>query len=112
MKIAVSARGTEPDSEVESRFGRAARFLVFDTERGSWQRVDNAASVSAAHGAGIQSAELVCRLGADAVISGHVGPKAFAVLTAGGVRIYQGDARSAREAVDGLQRNQLAELKS
>ena len=110
MKIVVSAKGGTPESEVDPRFGRAACFLVFDTESGAWQAVDNVSAISAAHGAGIQSAETVCRLGADTVISGHVGPKAFTVLVAGGVKIYRGDARTAREAVEAFQRGQLAEL--
>ena len=110
MKIVVGAKGGTPESEVDPRFGRAACFLVFDTESGVWQAVDNVSAISAAHGAGIQSAETVCRLGADTVISGHVGPKAFTVLVAGGVKIYRGDARTAREAVEAFQRGQLAEL--
>ena len=110
MKIVVSAKGGTPESEVDPRFGRAACFLVFDTESGVWQTVDNASAISAAHGAGIQSAETVCRLGADVVISEHVGPKAFTVLSAGGVKIYRGDARTALEAVDGFRRGQLPEL--
>jgi predicted Fe-Mo cluster-binding NifX family protein len=111
MKIVVSAKGQVPDSEVDPRFGRAACFLVFDTGSGAWQAVDNAQALSSAHGAGIQSAETACRLGAEIVISGHVGPKALTVLAAGGVKIYQGDARTAREAVEAFQRGQLAELK-
>jgi len=66
MKIAVGAKGGTPESEV-------------------CQAVDNASALSAAHGAGIQSAETVCKLGADIAISGHVGPKAFTVLAAGGI---------------------------
>jgi predicted Fe-Mo cluster-binding NifX family protein len=111
MKIVVSAKGRAPDSEIDPRFGRAACFLVFDTGSGAWQAVDNAQALSAAHGAGIQSAETVCRLGAGIVISGHVGPKAFTVLAAGGVKIYQGDARTASEAVEAFQCGQLVELK-
>jgi predicted Fe-Mo cluster-binding NifX family protein len=110
MKIVVSAKGATPECDVDPRFGRAACFLVFDTGSGAWQSVDNAPAISAPHGAGIQSAETVCGLGAEIVISGHVGPKAFTVLAAGGVKVYQGDARTAREAVEAFQRGQLPEL--
>jgi predicted Fe-Mo cluster-binding NifX family protein len=110
MKIVVSARGTTQDSEVDPRFGRAAHFLVFDAADGSWQPVENTQALNAAHGAGIQAAETVCRLGASALITGHVGPKAFAVLSSGGVKAYRGDARTAREAVNGFQRGLLVEL--
>lgn len=110
MKIVVSAKGTTPESEVDPRFGRAAHFLVFDTGDGTWEPMENSQALSAAHGAGIQAAETVCRRGAGVLITGHVGPKAFAVLSAGGVKVYRGDARTAREAIDGFQRGQLTEL--
>lgn len=110
MKIVVSAKGGTPESDVDPRFGRAACFLAFDTEGGDWQTVDNTQALSAAHGAGIQSAETVCGLGADVVISGHVGPKAYTVLAAGGVKMYRGDARTAVEAVEAFRRGQLPEL--
>ena len=110
MKIVLSAKDKAPGSEVDPRFGRAAFLLVFDTTSEAWESVDNASAMSAAHGAGIQAAETACRLGAGAVISGHVGPKAFSVLSAGGVKVYRGDARTALEAVEAFRRGQLPEL--
>jgi predicted Fe-Mo cluster-binding NifX family protein len=109
MRIVVSARGAAPASEVDPRFGRAASLLVFDTESGAWQAIDTMDARGAAHGAGIQTAETVCRLGATGVISGQVGPKAFAVLATGGVRIFRGDGRTAREAVEAFLHGRLPE---
>jgi predicted Fe-Mo cluster-binding NifX family protein len=84
MKIVVSARGGAPEIEVDPQFGRAACFLVFDTESAVWQAVSNPQALPAARGAVIHFAETVCEIGADAVIGGHVGPKALTVLAAGG----------------------------
>jgi len=53
------------ESPVDSRFGRAAFFLVVDTESGSVETHSNDQNVNAAQGAGIQAAEAVARLGAD-----------------------------------------------
>ncbi len=110
MKIVVTAKGESPESEVDPRFGRTAWFLVFDTEDGTWQAVNNAGAILAAHGAGIQSAERACGLGARAVISGHVGPKAFAVLAAGGMKVYQGDARTVQVAIQDFKGGRLSEV--
>ncbi len=110
MKVVVSARGITPESEVDPRFGRASHFLVFDTGNGSWEPVDNTQSLTAAHGAGIQAAETVCRHGAGIVISGHVGPKAFRVLSAGGVQVFRGDGRTAAEALAAFQNGSLVEI--
>jgi predicted Fe-Mo cluster-binding NifX family protein len=109
MKIVVSAKGTTPGSEFDPRFGRAVCFQVFNTENGEWQSVDNASSQSAAHGAGIQAAETVCGLGTEVVISGHVGPKAFTVLAAGGVKVYCCTALTPLEAMESFQRGELKE---
>jgi len=53
------------------------------------------------HGAGIQAAELVARAGADVLLSGYVGPKAFQALSGAGITIGQNcDNLTVREAVD------------
>jgi len=105
MIIAVSAQGTSESSEVDSRFGRAAHLLLYDTGAGLWRRLDVS---PAAQGAGVQAAETVCRAGAAALITGHVGPKAFEVLSAGGVKAYQGDGRSVLQAVEDFKAGRLA----
>jgi predicted Fe-Mo cluster-binding NifX family protein len=111
MKILISARGQSPGAEVDPRFGRADWFLVYDTGEKSWEAVSNESAQSASQGAGIQAAEAAGKAGAEAVITGHVGPKAFAVLRAAGMRIYRGDARTAGEAAEAFERGQLPELR-
>ena len=110
MKIAVTATGSQPTSEVDSRFGRAPWFLFHDTETRSWEAVANKNNAAAPHGAGIQTAENVVRLGAEAVITGHCGPKAYQVLSAAKVKIYLGDARTVEEALRAFEGGQLREL--
>lgn len=110
MKVAVSAKGMTMESEVDPRFGRASCFLLFDTERERSEFVENSLSLSASHGAGVEAAQLVCRQGAEVLITGHVGPKAMEVLSAGGVRIYRGDGRSVRESLEHFRQGRLPEL--
>lgn len=107
MKIAITAQGAEPTSPVDPRFGRAAGFLVYDTESGEYSAHDNAQNLNAAQGAGIQAAETVSRLGVQAVITGHCGPKAFRALSAGGISVYAGVECSVEEAVARFQRGEL-----
>jgi len=110
MKIVVSAKGGTRESEVDPRFGRAAHFLVFDDRTDAWEAVPNSQALSAVHGAGIQAADTVCRLGAGILITGHVGPKAFTVLSAGAVKVYRGDGQSAVEAVAAFRDGRLSEI--
>jgi len=107
MKIAVTSQGKTPDSAVDPRFGRARHFLLFDTETGELAVVDNAQNLNAPQGAGIQAAETVVRMGAEAVLTGNVGPKAFATLQAGNVAVCTGASGSVHEAIKRFQSGQL-----
>lgn len=90
MKIAVSSTGTDLNSEVDARFGRAKVFLIVDEESGSVEFVQNTQNIDAAQGAGIQSARTVAEAGAEVVLTGHCGPKAFKTLNAAGIKIVVG----------------------
>ena len=100
MKVVVTAHGPGLDSPVDPRFGRARQFVLVDTDSGEFTAYDNAQNLNAPQGAGIQAAQAVARLGAEAVLTGHVGPKAFATLRAGRVAIYTGVTGTVREAVE------------
>ena len=99
MKVLVTATGSDMDAELDPRFGRAKHFILVDAEDGSFSAHDNAQNLNAAQGAGIQAAETVLRLGAEAVITGNAGPKAFRVLSAGGVKVYLCEKTTIAEAV-------------
>jgi predicted Fe-Mo cluster-binding NifX family protein len=64
----------------------------------AFEAVDNPA-VGAAGGAGIQAAQFIVEQGADAVISGNVGPNAFDVLEAANVPVYLFNGGTVRDAV-------------
>ncbi|NLF33087.1 MAG: dinitrogenase iron-molybdenum cofactor biosynthesis protein [Planctomycetes bacterium] len=100
MRIAITAQGRDLNAPVDPRFGRAACFVVVDTETGAVSVVDNTQSLNAPQGAGIQAGKTVVDLGVKALITGHVGPKAFATLTAGGVAVYTGAAGDVGGAVE------------
>jgi predicted Fe-Mo cluster-binding NifX family protein len=87
-------------SPIDLRFGRAACFVVADTDTGEFRVADNAQNLNAAQGAGIQAGRNVVEFGVEAVITGHVGPKAFATLQAGGVTVYTGAAGTVADAIE------------
>lgn len=112
MKIAFSTGDTTLEGSLESRFGRAPGFLIYDTENQSCICIENTQNLNAAQGAGIQSAQNIAKAGVNAVITGHCGPKAFKVLSAAGIDIYTVSCKTIREALDLFQNNQLLPLKS
>lgn len=112
MKIAFSTSGHKMDSPIDDRFGRAARFLVYDLDEETFGLFENEQNLNAVQGAGIQSAQTVVRAGAGALVSGHCGPKAFRVLSAAGVKVYTGHAMSIAEALQQYLMGTLTELSS
>lgn len=87
MKILITSQGVNPADAVDERFGRARHFLLFDTETEEWSVHDNAVNLQATQGAGVQAASQAHRLGAQVVITGHCGPKAFQVLASAGIKV-------------------------
>lgn len=102
MIIAISATGPDPDGIMESRFGRAAGFVMFDTESGKYSYADNSENSQLPHAAGIQTAQVLADLGASAIISGSFGPKAAQALGAGGIRMVAFEGGTVRQAVEKL----------
>jgi len=109
MKLAVTAAGRELSSPMDPRFGRARYFIIVDTDTNESAAHDNAQNLNAPQGAGIQAGETVARLNAHAVISGHVGPKAFRMLNAAGIKIYLSGAGTVAEAVRRFKAGELPE---
>jgi len=107
MKVAVTASGQALTDPVDLRFGRAKFVVVVDTDTGGSTVHDNAQNLNAAQGAGIQSTETVVRLGAEAVITGHVGPKAFRALKTTGIKVYLCSPMSVAEAVTAFKAGKL-----
>ena len=110
MKVAVTSQGSVLSSEVDPRFGRARYFVVVDTESGEFVAQDNGSNLEAAHGAGVQAAQDVVNLGAEAVITGNLGPKAAAGLQAGNVRVYRQTWGTVRDAIEQFKAGRLQEI--
>ena len=99
MKIAFTTTGDTLDAPFNPTFGRAPKFLIVDLDTGSVESVDNIQNLNAAQGAGIQSAQTIARSGAQCLISGHCGPKAFRVLSTAGIKVYYSTAVTVSEAL-------------
>ena len=89
MRIAITTAGYGLDSPVETRFGRAPRFLIYHSKTGAFTLLENSQNLDAAQGAGIQSAMHLCNEGVNCVITGNCGPKAFATLDAADIKVLE-----------------------
>lgn len=110
MKVCIPASGGGPDAALDARLGRAALLVVVDTESGESKAIDNRQNVDAMQGAGIQTVQRIVETRADAVVAAHCGPKAFAVLQAAGVDVYQATAGTVAELVEELKAGRLPKM--
>lgn len=112
MKVAFTTSGRDLTARLDRRFGRAPGFLIYDLQSETFDVIDNEQNLNAPQGAGIQSAETVARSGAEAIVTGHCGPKAFRVLLAARVKIFTTDASTVGEALDRYRSGNLSEANS
>jgi predicted Fe-Mo cluster-binding NifX family protein len=108
MKIAISAKANNMESEVDPRFGRCNFFLLVDTETMEFEAISNQAG-QAMGGAGVKAAQLVIDSGAEAVISGNFGPNAFQTLSAANVKLYNGAQGTIKDTVEKYKKGELKE---
>jgi len=107
MKIAVTSKGVDLNSEVDPRFGRAAYILVVDSETLSFEVLNNKENVNAFKGAGIQAAKMVSETGADVLLTGYCGPNAFKAMKAAKVGVANDATGTVREAVAAYEAGKL-----
>ena len=100
MRIAISSQGEDLQAQVDPRFGRAATFLIVETETMSFEVFKNTQNLELPQGAGIQAAQNVIQHKPDVVLTGNCGPKAFQVLRAGGVPVVVGVSGRVVDAVE------------
>lgn len=108
MKIAFSVTTSESglNAPIDPRFGRARYFLIVNTDdEAVIKTIDNSSVSLMGHGAGIKAAGTMVDEGVEAVASGFVGPKAFSVLKAAGIRVYSGLDGTVKEALDKIKKD-------
>jgi predicted Fe-Mo cluster-binding NifX family protein len=108
MKIAVTSKGKDLDSEVDPRFGRAAYILIVDSSTLGVEVVDNAENVNAFKGAGIQAATRVSDNGAEVLLTGFCGPNAFKTLNAAKIKVANDAKGTVREMVSAFNEGKIA----
>jgi predicted Fe-Mo cluster-binding NifX family protein len=111
MKIAIPASSDNLEANLDPRFGRCQYFLVVDSDSMDFNAIPND-SINAAHGAGIQAAQIIANMGVDVVITGNVGPNAFNVLFASGIKIVTGASGSIKDVIEKFKSGQLKEVKN
>ena len=105
MRIAVTSTDEGLDAKVDPRFGRAAFFVIVDTDTMDFVAIENENAAGGA--AGIGSAKCVIDQGVEAVLTGNCGPNAQRTLDAAGVELYTNVTGTVAEAVERFKSGKL-----
>ena len=92
MKVIISSTGKDLESSVSNVFGRCPYFIIVEVKGSKiidFKAIDNI-SANQVGGAGISAAQAVAEKGAEAVITGNVGPRASDVLKQFKIKVYAG----------------------
>lgn len=111
MKICISSTGENLDAVVDQRFGRCQYFLIVELETMKVKAISNESTL-ASGGAGIQAAQIVTKEDVNSVISGNIGPNAFSILQAAGIKVYTGAEGTVKEAIEKYKQGKLKETGS
>jgi predicted Fe-Mo cluster-binding NifX family protein len=106
MIVVVSAQGQDLEALTSPVFGRCPTFVFVDAETMAAKAWPNPA-MSEGGGAGIQAAQFVMNEGAQAVLTGNLGPNAFELLQAANVPGYLVSEGTVRQAVTAFRAGQL-----
>ncbi len=110
VKIAVTSVDGTMEGKVDERFGRCRKIIIYDPETQTIEAVDNKTNMRLPQGADIQTAQNILNAGARALISGHLGPKAFQVFSAAGIEVYSATNITVGNALTQFEKGKLTKL--
>ena len=102
MLIAITALENSLQSEIDPRFGRAAYYMIVNTETEEVTIHDNSDGIGASNGAGTGAAQTLSEYGVQALYTGSVGPKAADVLSKANIPYYENITGTVQEVLDQL----------
>jgi predicted Fe-Mo cluster-binding NifX family protein len=108
MKICVTSKDLDLESEVDPRFGRCQYFLLIDTDSMNFRSINND-NKFASGGAGIQAAQLVINEKPEALLTGNIGPNAFKIFSSVGIKVYTGLTGKIKDAIEKYKKGELKE---
>ena len=99
MKIAITSTGGSLTAQMDSRFGRCAYFVVYDTETEKINAFSNPAAAFSG-GAGPAAARELTKNNVEVLITGHVGTNAEQALNAAGIKVVTNYTGTVQEVLD------------
>lgn len=109
MKIMIPSREDRLDSLMDERYGRAAYFIIYDTDANDFEAIKNP-YLNDRGGVGVSVAKLCVEKGADAAVAEHFGPNTLEILKPANVKLFQASVGTVKDIVDKLTNGSLKEF--
>ncbi len=88
MRIAVPVSAPSKEALMDDKFGRAQWFLIYDSDSGQYEVVENP-GFEASSGAGPAAVQTLRNHSVDVLLASNIGPKARDLLAMAGIRAYE-----------------------
>ncbi len=111
MKIAIPVEDDSGFPDVAQSLGRAAYYLVFDTETEASVIISNPAKDSPS-GTGVKAAQTIVDSGAEVLLTIRCGDRAYEVLTAANVDVMSAFTGKAEENLNAYFEGRLSKLET
>ena len=108
-KVCVTSTGASANDAVDPRFGRCAYFMISNGPGTKLKAVANTAR-ALGNGAGIQAAQALANIDITIVLTGDLGPNAFRVLKATGIRAFRTHGGTVQQAATDYFEGRLTEI--
>ena len=109
QRVCVTSTGASAKDAVDPRFGRCAYFMVSNGPGAEFKAVENTAR-ELGNGAGIQAAQTLANMRIEVVLTGDLGPNAFRVLNATGIRAFRTNSGTVEQAASEFFQGRLVEI--
>lgn len=107
MKIALPVEEKSLNTPICVSFGRTPLFVLFDTENGEHEFINNSAAASQG-GAGIKAAQLLADNGAEVIITFRCGENAADVLKPADIKLYKAQDGTVAENIEKFKAGELS----
>ncbi len=110
MKVAISSQDKRRNSPLELWFGRAAYYLIVDTDSMTFDAIENPNAGDSADIDEINAARLVIGSGAQAVLTGNCGYEVRRMFADAGVKLFQVSPGTVADTVEQFKAGKLLEV--
>ena len=108
-RIVIPSEGNNLDAATSSLFGHCSMFIFVDPDSRDFEVLPNPA-LGASGGAGVQAAQTVLQKNVEAIIAPNLGPNAYRVIQAAGVKAYYLTDGTVQQNIDAYKAGHLQSI--